>query len=80
MAVQLKRKPHAQYGLQIFPKTQRKACTKIVRQDQKYDQNLDFLISLQIDIWALPRGTQGLQELENDQKWFVEYNSLGSIE
>ena len=45
-----KRKPHAQYGLQIFPKTERKVWTKIVRQGQKNDQNLDFLISLKIDI------------------------------
>ena len=46
IAVQLKRKPHAQYGLQIFPKTQRKAWTKIVRQGKKNDQNIDFLVSL----------------------------------
>ena len=67
-------------GSRSFLKPNVKRGPKLSGKAKKNDQNLDFLISLKIDIWALPRRAQGLQELENDRKWLVEHNSLGSIE
>ena len=42
ITVQLKRKSHAQYGLQIFPKSRRKAWIKIVRQGKNMTKTSIF--------------------------------------
>ena len=63
----LKRKSHAQYGLQIFPESRFCTQTKLVRQGQKYNKNLNFLIRLKIDIWSHSGGRRQLRGLKNDE-------------